>query len=160
MEMTIENRISRRPVIMPDDEIFLQDLYLASRDDLQGLFTDNEQMRQLLLMQYRAQALTYSGQFPSAEHEVILLDAEPVGRVMVDSGPEVMRLVDISLLPGSRNIGIGTEIMKQLLAECGANGLPCELSVLRTNPAQHLYERLGFKFIGEDETRLHMRWSN
>ena len=33
------------------------------------------------------------------------------------------------------------------------------LKVLRINPAQHLYRRLGFVQSGEDQTHLHMQWS-
>jgi ribosomal protein S18 acetylase RimI-like enzyme len=47
-------------------------------------------------------------------------------------------------------------LIKDLLREARAKGKPVSLSVVRHNPAQRLYERLGFKVIGEDEIKLHM----
>ncbi|PYT00795.1 MAG: GNAT family N-acetyltransferase [Acidobacteria bacterium] len=160
MEKTLEQRISMRPVSIPDDERFLQHLYFSSRGDLHGLFADEHQMRQLLLMQYKAQATSYSRQFPSAEHDIIMLDEDPIGRLIIDRDAKAARLIDITLLPESRNLGIGTLILTRFSELFASLELEFELSVQRTNPARQLYERLGFKLVGEDETRLRMRWSN
>jgi GNAT superfamily N-acetyltransferase len=65
---------------------------------------------------------------------------------------------DISLVPEFRNRGIGTFLLNELLGECEAKGLPCELKVLKTNRARLLYDKLGFRVEGDDGVRLHMRW--
>ena len=55
----------------------------------------------------------------------------------------------ISLLPGFRGRGIGTELMRKMLAKLEDAGYArASLSVQKENPAVHLYERLGFKIVG------------
>lgn len=157
-ESSIDDRLDLRPVTMPDDEPFLTELYFSVRDDLRGLFDDEKQTRQLMLMQYRAQAFTYGQQYPDASNDVIMLDGTAVGRIIVDRGPGVTRLVDISLVPASRDLGIGTSMLRRLCAESAGENRRLVLQVLKTNPAVSLYERMGFRVCDDDGTRLSMEW--
>ena len=53
--------------------------------------------------------------------------------------------VTVALMPPYRGQGIGTALLRQLLADAGAAGYPAlSLSVQAQNPARRLYERLGF----------------
>jgi len=55
----------------------------------------------------------------------------------------------ISLLEPFRGCGIGTAMMRRMLDELLEAGCPrCSLSVQKENPALHLYERLGFRIVG------------
>jgi ribosomal protein S18 acetylase RimI-like enzyme len=67
-------------------------------------------------------------------------------------------LVDISLLPEHRGRGLGTLLLRELMEECRRERQSLRLQVLRTNPAQRLYERLGFRRTGEDQVYLQMEW--
>ena len=67
-------------------------------------------------------------------------------------------LAQIHVEPPYRSRGIGMELIKDLLHDARTKTKPVSLSVVKHNPAQTLYERLGFRVIGEDETKLHMRW--
>ncbi len=59
-------------------------------------------------------------------------------------GPEVPE-VTIALMPSYRGQGIGTRLLRQLLADAEAAGHPgLSLSVHAKNPARRLYQRLGF----------------
>jgi GNAT superfamily N-acetyltransferase len=69
-----------------------------------------------------------------------------------------VRLVDISLLPEHRNRGVGTAIIRDIIAECASLGKPLALQVRKVNPAARLYARLGFTMAGEDEFYIQMRW--
>ena len=148
-----------RPVKIPDDDAFLSELYFSSRDDLAGVFPDEAQLRQMLMIQYLGQKQTYATRFPDADHDVILLDGEPVGRLMIDRRPEEMFGVDILLLPQSRTRGVGTVILKRLFAEASRRGVPFRFSVVRENPAIRLYERLGCRTEGDTATHLFMVWN-
>ena len=53
--------------------------------------------------------------------------------------------------------GIGTEIVKGLIAEATRAGRALTLGVVKTNPALRLYERLGFRTTHEDERKFYMR---
>lgn len=156
---SIRHRVGLRPATMPVDEPFLRELYFSTREDLYGLFSDPAQMQGLLSMQYTAQALSYDRQFPEARHEIVLLDDQPVGRMIVDLNDDAMWIVDIALLPNSRNQGIGTILLNRRLAECSDRRVPCFLQVLGTNPARSLYERSGFVIQSDDGVRLLMKWA-
>lgn len=155
----ISARLTFRPVSSPDDDDFLRELYMHSREDLSGLFADIEQMRQLMMIQFKAQALTYAQQFPEAAHEIVELDGAPIGRTIFDRKSDSVHFVDVSLMPDARDRGIGTAIFARVLSECAKTERPCSLQVVKTNRAQRLYQRLGFEIIEDDGMRLFMRWS-
>jgi GNAT superfamily N-acetyltransferase len=54
------------------------------------------------------------------------------------------------------NQGLGTAIIKHLLRQASQQNMPASLQVLEVNPARQLYERLGFRAIGETATRCSM----
>jgi ribosomal protein S18 acetylase RimI-like enzyme len=58
-----------------------------------------------------------------------------------DETPEL----GIAVLPGHRGKGVGTDLLKRLLAEAGAFFQALSLSVSPDNPAMRLYERFGFE---------------
>lgn len=157
---SFSERLTLRSVLPEADEEFLRKLYRESRNDLEGVLQDENRQRQLIDIQYRGQTLTYAREFPNAAHSVIQLDGRRIGRVMVDRQPGFIHLVDLSLVRECRSLGIGTFVLKGLLAECAINGVPCLLRVLKTNKARDLYERLGFRVEGDDGTRFLMRWDD
>ena len=120
---------------------------------------DDGQKETFLKMQFAAQHQFYQEQFPQAEFRVILLDHEPIGRLYIDRTKDEIRLIDIALLPPHRNKGIGNSILKDILAEGGRAGLPVQIHVERFNRALRLYERLGFREIGDNSVYYLMEWS-
>jgi len=54
---------------------------------------------------------------------------------------------------------IAGELIRALIKECGAAGAVLQLQVVNTNPAQRLYERLGFIKTGQDQiyTQMELR---
>ena len=148
--------VTLRPVC-PDDEEFLYQLFSQTMGgDLVGL--DPTQRNAILRMQFMAQHHTYLAEFPRADHQIIMLHDRVIGRVLVERTETEHRGVDIALLPEFRSGGIGTTIVQALLDEAAAAGKPFRISVVRTNPAVHLYERLGFKTVGENLTHFMMEW--
>lgn len=55
------------------------------------------------------------------------------------------------------NRGLGTDILKALLAEADALGRPVELGVLHGSPAGRFYERHGFAKVDGDEVEAYYR---
>jgi ribosomal protein S18 acetylase RimI-like enzyme len=53
--------------------------------------------------------------------------------------------------------GIGTCVIKTILASGRQRSQPVTLAVMKINPAVALYERLGFRITHEDEHKLYMR---
>jgi ribosomal protein S18 acetylase RimI-like enzyme len=98
-----------------------------------------------LRMQFEAQRQSYLAAYPDAIHHIVHSNGIDVGRRLVAATPEEMRLVDIALLSTYRNRGIGAQLIQQLMDDCDGAGCVLRLQVLRGNPAQRLYERLGFR---------------
>jgi ribosomal protein S18 acetylase RimI-like enzyme len=137
----------------PDDEDFLFELFRQTVGDELAMLGDA-----ILRMQFKAQLLTYSAQFPAAEHQIIMLDDRAIGRVLVERSESENRGVDIALLSEYRNGGIGRMLVQELLDEAARAGKPFRISVVKSNPALHLYERLGFKTTGDTGTQFLMEW--
>jgi ribosomal protein S18 acetylase RimI-like enzyme len=107
-------------------------------------------------MQYRAQRLGYQNSYPNAQHSIIWVGETRMGRILVDYGSTFVLLVDIALLTGARNHGIGTAILQALQTEAREQKLPLRLHVRFGNRALQLYQRLGFQQTGETETHIEM----
>lgn len=69
-----------------------------------------------------------------------------------DDTPEL----SIALQPAYRGQGIGTELLTHLLDDAAVCYPALSLSVTPGNPAQRLYERLGFVAIGKQDDSLIM----
>jgi ribosomal protein S18 acetylase RimI-like enzyme len=148
-----------RPVT-PDDEPFLYELFVhAHSDELPTDHLDATQRELILRMQFLAQQGTYRAQFPKAEDKIILVAGHPVGRLLVERQESEIRGVDIALLPEHRSTGVGTVLIKDLMAEAEKTGKPFRIQVVKTNRAARLYERLGIYKTGERGTHYSMEWS-
>ncbi len=106
-------------------------------------------LRQLLEMQFRAQRQGYRTQFPEAIDEIIVVNGRPAGRLLVSETAGEIRLVDLALLAARRGQGVGTAVLGSLSDRARRAGLPLRLSVRRGNPAERLYQRMGFVRTGE-----------
>lgn len=147
-----------RPIRADDRELLLS-IYASTRADELAL-TDwsDAQRRAFVEMQFDAQSRHYALQRPLSLCHLIVLDDGPsggpavghaVGRLWVDRGADSVHVLDISLLPEARGKGIGTALLRQLMAEARQLGKPLTISVEIHNPARRLYERLGFEPQGE-----------
>jgi ribosomal protein S18 acetylase RimI-like enzyme len=91
------------------------------------------------------------------EVRMITVGSRDVGFLHVEENHSGIKLAQIHIEAPYRSRGIGTMLIKDLLHDARAKTKPVSLSVVKHNPAQTLYERLGFKVIGEDKIKLHMR---
>jgi ribosomal protein S18 acetylase RimI-like enzyme len=75
---------------------------------------------------------------------IILLSNEPIGLLKVARDGREWRLIQIQIVPEKQGLGLGGWIIQNLIAEVMEAGASLKFSVLKANPARHLYERLGF----------------
>ena len=59
--------------------------------------------------------------------------------------------LSMALLPGYRGRGVGTRLLRHLVAAAEERYAAVSLSVSAANPARRLYERSGFVAMGEPE---------
>jgi ribosomal protein S18 acetylase RimI-like enzyme len=148
-----------RPAL-PQDEIFLYDLYAAVRGPLFDLAAITPaQKEQLLRMQFQAQLSAYTQQFPNSCYHLVLLDGKPVGRLWVAPGDGEFHLVDIALLPSLQSKGIGTVLIQRVQEEAQKAKLPIRSIVDRFNPGSlRFHQRLGFTIVSEDQIQYYLEW--
>ena len=119
---------------------------------------DEPGRRAFLTQQFAAMRAGYRGMFPDGEFLIISLAGRPAGRLVLHRPAGEIRVVDLALLPGDRNRGIGTRLMQRVCAEAAAAGKPVRLSVLKHNRAGRWYARLGFTRVGEQGIYDEWEW--
>jgi ribosomal protein S18 acetylase RimI-like enzyme len=92
--------------------------------------------------------------------EIVLLSGTPVGLLKVVRSQDNWDLVQIQILPEKQGGGLGSSILGKLLADADDARVSVSLSVLRANPARRLYERLGFRIVGESDKAFDMLYEN
>jgi len=128
-----------------DDLPFLALLYAETREDeLRPVPWSDEQKRAFLRDQFQKQHAHYLQHYPRARWWLLEAGGQPIGRLYVEQTTQEIRLMDVSLLAAHRGRGIGTALMRALLAHADRAQLPVTLHVEPFNPALRLYDRLGF----------------
>jgi ribosomal protein S18 acetylase RimI-like enzyme len=97
----------------------------------------------------RAADAHYRQNYPGATLDVIEVDGEPAGRLYVYRGTSDIRIMDIALAPAFRGRGIGTGLLRSLIAESQESERKLSIHVEMNNRARTLCERLGFQAVGE-----------
>ena len=114
---------------------------------------------QLMRHQFHAQTTSYAAQFPQARFDIVELDGEPIGRIVVDRPGTIVHVVDVAIVPAKRNRGIGAAILRALMDEAARAALPVRLMAASSNdPSLKLYLRLGFVPITEAPLYLELEW--
>ncbi len=93
----------------------------------------------------------FRGHFDEPGLRLILIDGERAGCVGFRTAPDCLKIDSFYLDRRWHNSGLGTAILKALLAEADAAGKPMRLEVLTGSKAQRFYERHGFVKLREDE---------
>lgn len=111
----------------------------------------------------------YIKDFGSKKDDICFLaemDHEIVGavwiRIMNDYGhiDDQTPSLAISVKKEYRGLGIGTKLMETMLVSVKHHGYQSvSLSVQKANPAVHLYQRLGFQIIKENEEEYLMKYT-
>ena len=150
--------VTLRP-IKADDMEFLYRVYASTREEeLSALPWNGDEKEAFLRMQFDAQHQHYQHHLSDAEFYVILVDETPAGRLYLDHRSDEIRIVDIALLPEHRGQGIGSGLLKEVLVEGERANLPVRIYVERSNRALRLYQRLGFRQIGDQGVYYLMEW--
>lgn len=159
-EAGYETRLRLRPA-QPADDSFLRSVYASTRaPELEQVPWSAGQKAAFCDMQFTAQDAHYRTHFPDARFDIVEHDGVPVGRQYVHRLPTEVHLLDIAFLPGHRNLGMGTFLLRQLMAEAAAAGQSIIIYVERFNPALQLYQRLGFQHETEEGVYFKMRWTS
>lgn len=133
----------------PDDASFLRDVYVAYRwEETEASGWPQAARLAFLHDQHRMQDLHYRKHYDGAAFAVIEAGGERAGRLYLQRSSSDLRIVDIALMPAFRNRGFGGALLEAVQDLGRTLGVATvSIHVEQSNPAQHLYERLGFRKI-------------
>jgi ribosomal protein S18 acetylase RimI-like enzyme len=118
---------------MPADIALLRNLFADAHVELAVLPPDTRFV--LVDMQFRAQRRQQETQYPTAQHEILLVDGVEVGRVLVDRSAGECHIVDITVGLGHRREGIAGTVLAELVDTAAAAGQRVWLTVWAGNTA-------------------------
>ncbi|WDD91726.1 GNAT family N-acetyltransferase [Burkholderia sp. FERM BP-3421] len=81
--------------------------------------------------------------------QIVCLDGAPAGLLKAYREPDSWVVMQIQILPAHQRQGVGARVLRRVLDEADRQRVPVSLKVLKGNPAQRLYERLGFRIAAE-----------
>ena len=155
---TDQNKISFR-VIGNEDNSFLRRLYASTREwEFELTQWSPADKDDFLSRQFEIQDQYYKTTYLGAVFRIIQLDGADIGRLYIDRRDDHLLIIDLTLLPGYRGKGIGTDILRSLLNEAHGGKVPVRLHVERNSPALSLYLRHGFKVTGTNGNHYAMEW--
>ena len=142
----------------PQDNEFLYQLYAGSRaDELQATGFSAEQREAFCRMQFGFRQHHYGLHFGHAQDRILLWQGVAVGRELVTRDPDLIGLTDIAILSGYQGRGMGSFLLRGLIAESVAQKIPIELHVDQGSRAHALYQRHGFIIVEDQFPNWYMR---
>jgi ribosomal protein S18 acetylase RimI-like enzyme len=138
--------VSFRPARAEDFD-YCASLYFAEMEDL------NRQLH----LDHSVQFASFRRQWELTEVRIITREGVDVGWLQTRMQDETLFLAQLFVAASVQRQGIGTEVMRQLIAEANRARRAVTLGVVKINPALRLYERLGFCITHADERKFYMR---
>src|SRR5688572_5051195 len=143
-----------------DDEEFLLSLFYSARPELAFIPLPPAQLRLLMRQQYEMQQRDYTSRYPHAEHWIITMNAETVGKIMFERSAAALHIIDFIIVPDWRKRGLGSSILAALKGCVDTKVGVLSLCVEHQNiHAQRLYQRLGFIKKQSTDTHELLAWS-
>ena len=151
--------ISLRP-IQDEDLMVLSKIYGSTREKELKQVADwnDEQKKAFVLQQFMAQHEYYQKNYTGAAFYVIQKNNDSIGRLYIHENfqEKGVRIIDIALLPQWQNRGIGSSILKDILAKASTLNRAVSIHVETFNPAMKLYKKLDFEKISETNGVYHL----
>jgi len=137
----LTTRITFTPVI-PEDFAKLVDLRVAAmREGLEHLGRFNpERARERLRKSFYPEHTRY-----------IVFDGQKVGFYTFRPFGDALYLDHLYVLPGHQSLGIGSHVMRKLIAEADARRQPIHVGALKGSASNRFYQRHGFKIEREED---------
>lgn len=90
---------------------------------------------------------------------VISFQGADIGMIKLDQHSTPWQILQFQLSRQQQGKGLGERLLRAVLNEANQRGVGVALTVLKANPAQKLYQRLGFIMTGEDEYEYWMQYA-
>ena len=99
----------------------------------------------------------FRDRFIPEEYRIIEVKERVVGFFKIVTSTTDIYLAEIQILSQYQNRGIATSLLKLIIDRAKANHLKLWLKVIKGNPAEQLYRKLGFTVFEESPTHKKMQ---
>ena len=131
-----------------EDFAFARDVYFAAmRGIIEPLF-GWDQLRE---------EENFARFFKLGEARIITVEGHSVGWIQEQVDDTSINLGSFYVMQEMQGRGIGTQVLRTLLAHAADQSKAITLAVVKINPARHFYARHGFRVTHEDEHKFYMR---
>ncbi len=93
----------------------------------------------------------YKGLWQPINMRIIKSDDKDAGYIEVSVSSEAIKLVNVFVTENFRGRGIGKQVILDFINQYKGAAPKLTLNVLWNNPAQHLYQRLGFNLVNRED---------
>lgn len=141
--------INRRPATAEDTELALKIHHAAYHDVIVRQFGNFDEKEQ---DQYFAKS------WNPETFEIIESEKDSAGYCSIERAPDYIFAHELVIKPEFQGKGIGSQLLKEIIAEANTRNVPIKLQVLKENKAQDLYKKFGFTQTGETDTHVLMEF--
>lgn len=142
---SMSHGISLRPATT-NDQSFIELLYRSARPDLQFIDGGPELVETVISHQYDTQMQGTGENYPNAMHFIIEKALHCIGALIVDFGPNEVRVIYVAFIPAARGFGYGKAILQGVQQAAVSSHCPVAAIVWRNNvSAKRIYLELGFQ---------------
>ena len=99
----------------------------------------------------------FAGFFRLDEVQIITADGQGVGWIQECIEEDVIFIGSFYISSAMQRRGIGTRVLRELMAKAANQSKAVTLAVVKINPAVHFYEKHGFRITHEDKHKFYMR---
>jgi ribosomal protein S18 acetylase RimI-like enzyme len=145
-DQVAQDRIGLRPA-QPGDFGFCASLYFAGM----------EKIIQDLNLDIAAQSANLRERWDAAQVQIITVGGTDAGWLQSRTEDDAVFVAQLFVDRPFQRRGIGQRIMTRLIDAAACDHKAVTLGVVKTNPALHLYERLGFRITHDDDRKFYMR---
>jgi len=144
----------------PADDAFLYDVFATTWESEVAALPNQNLARHVLRIQHIAQERRFASRYPGHQRLIVTTeDGRRAGRLYLLRTGSVMHVVDLTVLPELRGAGLGTHVLRQLMALAAAEDLPIAAQVSRSNTrVTDACARLGFELVDVDDLDNFLRW--
>lgn len=96
----------------------------------------------------------------AAAHDIVFCDGVRCGYTCVEDRDSEIYIRELVIDPDYQSLGIGTQLIREVLHHARARAVPVRLQTHTLNRAATLYHRLRFRETRRTETHIFMEWSS
>ena len=102
----------------------------------------------------------FKQKFVVDEVRIIVAGGDDAGYVQTADEAGSIEINELHVDEAFQNRGIGTKVLRMLLAEARRMAKPMMVTVVTFNPALAFYQRAGFRIVSEQDQRFCLRYEN